>query len=625
MVQSCMTLFLCLCPYLYQSIRSGTVTLFLCLGPYLYQSIRSGTVTLFLCLGPYLYQSFRSGRQFNYMQMDDEASEESIPKQRPPARPPQPKSVSVPVSMATDLLIDLSDETRKKETSHSANLSNGSDASLLDSSISEKYQHLPQPISNKGSIADDPFEIRTGLMMLLPTAVSPTHSLPSRLESASSMISRTTQPNATAPSQRCNAYSNITPNEYSNISPELPPKMYANVASRESEFAKPKPSTASTNLASLPRRDLYYSAPPSVNMLNNASTVSADRYKAFECVSDAVAGFSLGKDSDGSLRDNTNGQSEKRALGSWETKKWAPIHGSTSIGQSVFYDSGADKPAPSMYSNVSTTETFADVLSDVSVTDVHSLDPLTSHQDGKHRLGPGHNHIHRARSTDAAPALPPRAPVMKTVDSAGALSNCASREHLGTARIKPVVQSGEQVSYTHYWLIPEKERRRLAQTRCASASGRIGDTEQYQNVGPSNPCLLAAVGTGHSRQKQPNNLSESLCAAGAVSDPSSMYQNVGALTVALPSVATVSMGSLKNKIDRVHQLVDGVTQEECHAALAANQWSVDAAMKYLKVEQLFRLGVTTRERCKKLLEAFQWNIEMAGSVLLDELNVGSAV
>ena len=567
--------------------------------------------TLFLCLGPYLYQSFRSGRQFNYMQMADESSEEAIPKQRPPARPPQPKSVSVPVSMATDLLIDLSDETRKKEASHSAGFSNGSDTSLLDSSISDKYQHLPQPISDKASIPDDPFEIRMGLMMLLPTAVSPTHSLPSRLESASSMVSRSAQSSVSALSQRCSEYSNISPNEYSNISPELPPKMYANVASRESELAKPKPSAASTNLASLPRRDQYYSAPPSVNMLNKASTVSADRYKAFECVGDAVAGFSLAKDSDASLQGNTNGQSEKRALGAWETKKWAPIHGSTSIGQSVFYD---DKPAPSMYSNVSTTETFADVLSDVSVTDVRRLDPLTSRQ------VQGLNHIHRARSTDAAPALPPRAPVMKTADSPGASSNCTS--NLGAACIKPVVKSGEQVSYTHYWLLPEKERRRIAQTRCASASGRIGDTDQYQNVNASNPCLSAAVNTGPSQRDNSDN---SLCAAGAASDPSSMYQNVGGLTVALPSVATVSMGSLKDKIDRVHQLVDGVSLEECHAALAANQWSVDTAMKYLKVEQLFRLGVTTRERCKKLLEAFQWNIEMAGSVLLDELNVGSAV
>ena len=569
--------------------------------------------------GPYLYQSFRTGRQFNYLQLGDESGDDKIPTCPPPARPPQPKSVSVPVSMATDsLLIDLSDEMRKKEAGQSSSLSNGtshgSGSSLLDSSIADKYQYLPQPIGNTDSVSADPFEIRTSLTMLLPTVVSSAHSSPSRQQTVTPEANNLVQPQVNTPSQQSN--------EYSNISPELPPKMYTNVPSGEQEPVKAKCSPASstwTSMSAEAGHHPYYATPPSVNMTSSA--VNDDKYKAFEWVNDAVAGFSLDKHSDRSVQDNMNGHTEKSALGSWKEKDWTPLYESKTVGQSVFYDACSDKSEPSMYANISATETFADVLNDVSVKDVRNMDHVRSRQDNKHQpvsvQVPNQHGVHQAqcRSTDAAPALPPRAPLGKT----SVLSNSSSREHL--VRIQPVVQSGEQVSYTHYWLLPEKERQ-MAERRCSSAAGQHSDWDQYENMNASNLCLSAAVNTGHSLQRDHSHKSWHAARANS----SDMYQNVGGLTVALPSVTSASsMSSLQSKIDRVHQLVHGVTQEECHTALAANQWSVDAAMKYLKVEQLFRLGVTTRERCKQLLETFQWNLETAGSVLLDELHVGSSV
>lgn len=68
----------------------------------------------------------------------------------------------------------------------------------------------------------------------------------------------------------------------------------------------------------------------------------------------------------------------------------------------------------------------------------------------------------------------------------------------------------------------------------------------------------------------------------------------------------------------VQNSVLGVTDEECHAALCQTSWNEKEAMKYLKTEQLFRLGVTTREDCERLLEALNWNLELASSVLLDD-------
>ena len=574
--------------------------------------------------GPYLYQSFRSGRQFNYLQLDDESSNEKIPTCAPPARPPQPKSVSVPVSIGTDSpLIDLSDLTRRKETGQSPSLSNGtshsSGATLLDSSIVDKYQYLPEPIGDGDTIPADPFEIRTSVAMLLPTRVKSAQSsptMPSR-QPAVSDESCVSQPNLSAPSQTCSVYSNV--------SPEKPPETYANVPCRENELAKAASTPSATSsswstFSSAAGHSPYYATPPSVTVPKTSAAVSSDRYKAFEWVNDAVAGFSLTKDCEKIVRDNTNAHPEKQALGSWEKKDWAPLNEAKTVGQSIFYDANSDVAQPNTYANVSRTGAYAEVLNEVSVKDLRSLDQVRSRQDSKCRpMAEQTPSRAQCRSTDAAPALPPRAPIGRS--SATALSTSASREQL--SRIQPVVQAGEQVSYTHYWLIPEKERQ-MAAMRCSPGHHRP-ESEQYANLDASNPCVSAAVNAGNSRHKQYDS-DNAWQATGVTPSNSDMYQNIAGLTVALPSVSSASsMSSFQSKIERVRELVHGVTQEECHTALAANQWAVDAAMKYLKVEQLFRLGVTTRERCRELLEAFQWNLETAGSVLLDELHTGSSV
>jgi hypothetical protein len=76
--------------------------------------------------------------------------------------------------------------------------------------------------------------------------------------------------------------------------------------------------------------------------------------------------------------------------------------------------------------------------------------------------------------------------------------------------------------------------------------------------------------------------------------------------------------SPRERVVAVQSEVMGVTDEECHTALLHCHWRVPEAVKYLKVEQLFRLGVAPRTQCRRLLEALQWNLELASSVLLDQ-------
>uniref|UniRef100_A0A8D0F1R9 Protein kinase domain-containing protein n=1 Tax=Strix occidentalis caurina TaxID=311401 RepID=A0A8D0F1R9_STROC len=67
----------------------------------------------------------------------------------------------------------------------------------------------------------------------------------------------------------------------------------------------------------------------------------------------------------------------------------------------------------------------------------------------------------------------------------------------------------------------------------------------------------------------------------------------------------------------VQDTVHGVTTEECQAALQNHGWSVQRAIQYLKVEQLFCLGLKSRVECHRVLEMFDWNLAQASSHLLD--------
>jgi len=78
-------------------------------------------------------------------------------------------------------------------------------------------------------------------------------------------------------------------------------------------------------------------------------------------------------------------------------------------------------------------------------------------------------------------------------------------------------------------------------------------------------------------------------------------------------------------VHRVRRRVPAASLDDCQAALVCCYGDVESAVKYLKVEQLTRLGIAPRERCQMLLEACNWNLESAGSVLLHELSTGSPV
>ena len=269
------------------------------------------------------------------------------------------------------------------------------------------------------------------------------------------------------------------------------------------------------------------------------------------------------------------------------------------------------------------------------------------------------------------PTLPP-----KDACSSGIFQMYENTEKQGRKlpRILPVVRDGEKSQY-YYFVVPERDKDPDRPTVCSpitaevkpfsvggvqveSVSRRRAEEERYQNINFEKTISDQRVGQFHGANAHQVNTSvlptcndnfgvgetdlnliswtglTGMTPVGTASSSECSYGNINSNPVNMPpntpaqssqQNASVSMSSVRMKITEVQRQVHGVTQDECDAALSSNRWDVEPAVKYLKVEQLFRLGIAPKEKCQNLLESLKWNLQTAGSVLLDEVSTGSAV
>nr|XP_042699846.1 activated CDC42 kinase 1 isoform X9 [Chrysemys picta bellii] len=167
--------------------------------------------------------------------------------------------------------------------------------------------------------------------------------------------------------------------------------------------------------------------------------------------------------------------------------------------------------------------------------------------------------------------------------------------------ILPIVKDGRKVSNTHYYLLPEPP-------------AYLHKYEKFfkEVRSPEEPASrVVSTATVRPMVQQPN------CSANN-SNPGPR----GALRASC-SVQNIIYDSSSDgcraaeKVRLVQEMVHGVTTEECQAALQNHGWNVQRAIQYLKVEQLFCLGLKTRGECHRVLEMFDWNLEQASCHLLD--------
>uniref|UniRef100_A0A452IEE3 Mig-6 domain-containing protein n=1 Tax=Gopherus agassizii TaxID=38772 RepID=A0A452IEE3_9SAUR len=163
--------------------------------------------------------------------------------------------------------------------------------------------------------------------------------------------------------------------------------------------------------------------------------------------------------------------------------------------------------------------------------------------------------------------------------------------------ILPIVKNGRKVSNTHYYLLPEPP----------------AYLHKYQKFfkeaqSPAEPAPhMVSTATVRPMVQQSN------CSANN-SNPGPR----GALRASSPwQCQPVRTQRSRGASPQVQEMVHGVTTEECQAALQNHGWNVLRAIQYLKVEQLFCLGLKTRGECHRVLEMFDWNLEQASCHLLD--------
>ncbi|KAJ8396786.1 hypothetical protein AAFF_G00013850 [Aldrovandia affinis] len=167
--------------------------------------------------------------------------------------------------------------------------------------------------------------------------------------------------------------------------------------------------------------------------------------------------------------------------------------------------------------------------------------------------------------------------------------------------ILPIVRDGKKVSSTHYYLLPERppyldrydrffreaenpEDKRVVNTATVRPMMHQGDfKDNFSSNNNSSLKGLSIIKTSHS----------------------------------LPWMSSDGQAGTSDTIKLVQEAVHGVTIEECQIALQNHGWNAQKAVQYLKVEQLFCLGLKTRAECQKILETQEWNLEQASTQLLD--------
>ncbi|XP_060900284.1 activated CDC42 kinase 1-like isoform X2 [Labrus mixtus] len=210
--------------------------------------------------------------------------------------------------------------------------------------------------------------------------------------------------------------------------------------------------------------------------------------------------------------------------------------------------------------------------------------------------------------------------------------------------ILPIVRDGRKVSNTHYYLLPERppyldrydrffreaeslpssavEERHVRQANMATVRPMVvsGQTLQGHAQGQG----LAQPGELKANFSSNNNSSLGVPRPGmktSVSLPRVCSDGLTAPVGLASCTRTDGGGNSSNRVQMVQEAVHGVTIEECQAALQNHNWNIQKAVHYLKVEQLFGLGLRSKSECLKLLEMCDWNLEVASTQMLD--NYGS--
>uniref|UniRef100_A0A3B4WSA0 Tyrosine kinase, non-receptor, 2b n=1 Tax=Seriola lalandi dorsalis TaxID=1841481 RepID=A0A3B4WSA0_SERLL len=196
--------------------------------------------------------------------------------------------------------------------------------------------------------------------------------------------------------------------------------------------------------------------------------------------------------------------------------------------------------------------------------------------------------------------------------------------------ILPIVRDGRKVSNTHYYLLPERPPyldrydRFFREAESLPASSVEERHVRQANTATVRPMVVSSQTVqGHAQGQglvHPGELKANFSSNNNSKIPVTL-RNTVRVTFVVGCCRDIHCCCCCCCMIQVQEAVHGVTIEECQAALQNHNWNVQKAVHYLKVEQLFCLGLRSRSDCLKLLEMCDWNLEVASTQMLD--NYGS--
>ncbi|XP_053083455.1 tyrosine kinase, non-receptor, 2b isoform X3 [Pangasianodon hypophthalmus] len=173
--------------------------------------------------------------------------------------------------------------------------------------------------------------------------------------------------------------------------------------------------------------------------------------------------------------------------------------------------------------------------------------------------------------------------------------------------ILPIVRDGKKVSNTHYYLLPERPTYLDRYDKFFKEAEE--DERRPVNTATVRPMVQQQ---GDTKSNFSCNNNSSLPARAGIRNSLSLSK------VGTEGLCSRAEGAANpDRVKLVQEAVHGVTIEECQTALQNHSWNVQKAVHYLKVEQLFCLGLKSRLECHKILEMCDWNLELASTQLLD--------
>jgi len=520
-----------------------------------------------------------------------------------------------PVSKSEDLLINFDDDCSSAPHTASAGTasrqpvsqSSADVLSLFDSSVAEKYGHLPPALGEKHRVPYDPFEISDDLKTFASQSVTPLHA------------------NSVTPSQ-----------QYDTSSLQHSWSSFDSISSQDgndgNELGSPPPTSSRDHTAS---DRMFGSTTVSHAFAAGAASANTKTGSDTDLLTYANIPLRPGDNNKGRQVSNYSSRhSYSYSDCSRSSSRRSRRHDQNDqlASREVFRDLNANSVVPHPSSIGDSLDSASDAVSRISVRNSAAGQPAAAVSPALAASTAVWDEKSLSRSMRAAKKKMPNTGSVfydDVDDDRGNAAQMNSSRTWNSDNSAPPVPPRDYLCEGPIRMTQPNDAvyANVGERNPSSVSSDVGGVRQLAKVHPfvqapsdvyQNYSEFSLRNTDRSDHSVYANMQDQL---------SMQWSSRSSFSEAIThgEVGQFGAGAGHSAVQQVHLHVPAASLDECQRALVACFGDVESATRHLKVEQLTRLGIAPRERCRTLLEACNWNLESAGSVLLHELSTGSPV